>query len=385
MHQYVFDSNTSWWKISMVSRQNIICESELLFYNYLRLLTSLDEGLYALACEEDACCLATIFRSFKLIEVIEDVMRQLLIEETELDGEADFGDVAESGVESYVLSHDESFRVDDLDLNLNEPVNLNVFQIETQSELSVSEEPNIDESTPSDGRFIYDNEGIDTAYYTQYDVDSSKDAGTDDDDDDFLVDEENEIVEPDVNVHLFGISMDVPFANIGITNLVLDDVLKGEDVDVINADGFDSDTSNDDETSNYRKRRKYFTIVKEAKDRVYMHFIESKRNLNLYKNDNIRVRARSNGKVLVFTMSQGTRPTDLNHEIEAGPSGSNGPSTRSKKRRIQIFDQIRVNPKIPVKAIQDQLQRDIELQIYMSKAFRAKVKVGREIRGNNVL
>nr|GEY12157.1 hypothetical protein [Tanacetum cinerariifolium] len=45
------------------------CESELLFYNYIRLLTSLDEGLYALACEEDACCLATLFRSFKLIEV----------------------------------------------------------------------------------------------------------------------------------------------------------------------------------------------------------------------------------------------------------------------------------------------------------------------------
>ncbi|GKD42493.1 hypothetical protein Tco_1267138 [Tanacetum coccineum] len=57
---------------------------------------------------------------------------------------------------------------------------------------------------------------------------SSKDAGTDDDDD---VDEENEIVEPDVDVHLFG-----------------------EDVDVVNADGFDSDPGNDKER-NYRKRR----------------------------------------------------------------------------------------------------------------------------------
>nr|GFA70036.1 hypothetical protein [Tanacetum cinerariifolium] len=62
----------------------------------------------------------------------------------------------------------------------------------------------------------------------------------------------------------------VPFHNIGVTNLVPDDVLKGGDVDVINADGFDSDPE-------------------------------------------------------------------------------------------KIFDQVRVNPKIPVKAVQDQLQCDLEL------------------------
>ncbi|GKF43140.1 hypothetical protein Tco_0129692 [Tanacetum coccineum] len=81
-----------------------------------------------------------------------------------------------------------------------------------------------DESAPTDGQFFYDNEGIDTAYETEYDVQSSEDASTDDDDDvdeDFLVDEENEIVEPDVDVYLFGIIMDFPFDNIGITNLVM--------------------------------------------------------------------------------------------------------------------------------------------------------------------
>ncbi|GKG60026.1 hypothetical protein Tco_0609690, partial [Tanacetum coccineum] len=85
------------------------------------------------------------------------------------------------------------------------------------------------------GEFFYVDEGIDTSHETEYDVQSSEDAGTgtDDDDEDFLVDEENEIVEPDVDVHLFGISIDLPFDNIGITNLVPDDVLKGEDVDVI--------------------------------------------------------------------------------------------------------------------------------------------------------
>ncbi|GJX83945.1 hypothetical protein Tco_0333426, partial [Tanacetum coccineum] len=177
--------------------------------------------------------------------VIDDVMRQLSFDETELDGETGFADVAGSGVDSSGLSHDKSFGVDDLDLNLNEPVNLNVSQVETQSELPVSEEPDVsptqepilvevstqepivaeistqepivaevsteapiveegngqeDESAPTDGQFFYDDEGIYTAYETEYDVQSSKDAGTDDDDDDvdedFLVDKENEIVEP---------------------------------------------------------------------------------------------------------------------------------------------------------------------------------------------
>nr|GFD32253.1 hypothetical protein [Tanacetum cinerariifolium] len=95
-------------------------------------------------------------------------------------------------------------------------------------------------------------------------------------------------VKPNVDVHLFCISKDVPFDNIDVNNLVVGDVLEGDDVDVVNPDGFDSDTSNDNEISNYRKRRYNFAGEKEAKDRGYLHFIESKRKLKLYKNDNIR-------------------------------------------------------------------------------------------------
>ncbi|GJX44054.1 heat stress transcription factor B-4-like protein [Tanacetum coccineum] len=346
--------------------------------------------------------------------IIDDVMRQLSFDEIELDGEAGFANVTRSGVDSSRLSHDESFGVDDLDLNLNEPINLNVSQVETQSELPVSKEPDVgrtqepilvevstqepivaevstqepivaevstevpiveevgtqefsvedvvledyvssgedaehgngqeDESAPTDGQFFYDDEGINTAYETEYDVQSSEDAGTDDDDDDddvdedFLVDEENEIVEPDVDVHLFGISMDLPFDNIGVTNLVPDDVLEGEDVDVINADSFDKDPGVINDSGQWKYSfytGQKFTTPKEAKDRVYLHSIKSRRNLKLYKNDGVRIRARCDGKVLVFTMSQGTGPTSPNRGLEAGPSGSSGPTTRSKKGRIQ--------------------------------------------------
>nr|GEV25054.1 hypothetical protein [Tanacetum cinerariifolium] len=176
----------------------------------------------------------------------------------------------------------------------------------------------------------------DTLHVSNNNVQSSEDVGTYDDDDVneyFLVDEANEIVKPDVDVHLFGISMDLPFENIGITNLVSSDVLEGDDVDVINADGFDSDPRNDEER-NYSKRR---------------------RNLKMYKNDSVRIRAKCEGKMLVFTMSQGIGPTGPNRRMKAGPSGSSGPTTRSKKRK----NTVRVYPDILVKAVQGQL-RELE-------------------------
>nr|GEX75220.1 hypothetical protein [Tanacetum cinerariifolium] len=369
----------------MVLKKGYTGKSEPMFYNYLRPLTSLDEGLYALACEEDVRFLATLVRSFKetleeindqpvgsiaanitekmllltwhessetlkepvcdsvtpsslpqadciltpptdesvitytqlsgVQGVIDDVMRQLSFDETELDGEACFADVAGSDVDSSGLSHDESFRVDDLDLNLNEepdePILVEVSIEESivacgRDYVSSGEDVaqyngEFNELARNDGQFFFDDEGIDT----KYDVQSSEDAGTDDDDDDvdedLLVDEENEIVEPDVDVHLFGINMDLPFDNIGVTNLVSNDVLEGEDVDVINPDGFDTNHGNDEET-HYRKRR---------------------------------------------------------------------------------LAQLRTE--MGVKAVQDQLQYELEVQISMSKAFRAKAKAEREIRGDNVL
>ncbi|GJY46358.1 hypothetical protein Tco_0435421 [Tanacetum coccineum] len=91
--------------------------------------------------------------------------------------------------------------------------------------------------------------------------------------------------------------------------------------------------------------------------------------------------------------------------MEAGPSRSSGPTTRSKKRKntgtnddsqasLSFSDAhdkedlcpwVLVNPDIPVKAVQDQLQRKLEVQISMSKAFRAKAKAKREIKGDHCL
>ncbi|GKA17138.1 hypothetical protein Tco_0696975 [Tanacetum coccineum] len=180
----------------MVVQLGYTGESEPLFYNYHRPLTSLDERLYALACEEDVRCLVILVRSLKLIEVciehgvtaLDSYIRQprfrSIIEEI-TDEPVSIALVEHRSEKMLLLTwHDSSKptkeyvcefvtprsfvehdfnthcedsvcesvtprcipHFDDLDLNLNEPVNLNVSQIETQSELHVSEEPDVGRS-----------------------------------------------------------------------------------------------------------------------------------------------------------------------------------------------------------------------------------------------
>ncbi|GKE91737.1 hypothetical protein Tco_1572832, partial [Tanacetum coccineum] len=189
-----------------------------------------------------------------------------------------FADVAGSGMDSSGLSRDESFGLpvsEEPDVGpTQEPILAEVstqepIVAEVSTEVLIVEEVGTQEfsvkdvviedyvSSGEDGEDAKQGNGQEdkSAPTDQFFYDDDTDDDDDDDaDEDFLVDEENEIVEPDVDVHLFGICMDLPFDNIGFTNLVSDDVLEGEDVDVINADGFDSDPGNDEER-NYRKRR----------------------------------------------------------------------------------------------------------------------------------
>ncbi|GJR33305.1 hypothetical protein Tco_1109537 [Tanacetum coccineum] len=369
------------------------------------------KGLSSLACEEDVCCLATLVRCFMLIEVyikhgvtalysylmaprfratlkeINDepagsiaanrTEKMLLLtwhESSETPKEHVCDSITPSSLpqpdciltlptdesvitytqlsgvqgvdtQSHVLiphpitssrlSHDESFRVDDLDLNLNEEpdVNLNVSQVETQSELPVSEEPDVGRSQePILAERFELGLNVEDVVLEDY-VISGEEAA-------YLVKMQ---VQADDD-------MDRPFDNICVTNLVSNDVLEGEDVDVHPISGWFT-------TLIHVKENKQ--IQEKANDRVYLHSIESKRNLKLYKNDGVRIRARCDGKVLVFIMSHGDGPTGPNHAMEPGPSGSSGPTTR----------------------IQDQLQRKLEVQISMSKAFRAKAIAEREIKG----
>nr|GEY00431.1 hypothetical protein [Tanacetum cinerariifolium] len=260
----------------MVLKLGYIGKSEPMFYNYLRPLTSLDEGLYSLACKEDVCCLATHVRSFQLIEVIDDC-DEVSFDETQMDGEAGFADVVGSGVDIETQSEFPVSEEQDVgrtqepimeEVSTQEPI---VAKVSTQEPIvaEVSTHVPIVEEV---GTQEFSVEDVVLEDYVSSREDVEQYNGTDDDDDvdeDFLVDEENEIVEPDVDVYFFGIGIDLPFDNNDVTNLVPDDVLEREGVDVINVDGFDSDPGNDEET-NYRKIRlaELRTEMKGAKEHV---------------------------------------------------------------------------------------------------------------------
>nr|GEU57482.1 hypothetical protein [Tanacetum cinerariifolium] len=375
-----------------------------MFYNYLRPFTSLDEGLYALAYDEDVRCLTTLVRSFKLIEVyiehgvtaldsylmaprfratieeITDEPGSIVANRTEKmllltwheSNETTKEPVCDSIVPISLPQHDSSTpRKDSVyesitprcmpDSILTSPTDESLITytqlsgvqgVDTQShvlpiiqsQFKVSTQKPIVAEVNTQVPIVED---VETQEFNVKDVVledySSEDASADDDDDvdeDFLVDKENEIVEPDVDVHLFSISTNIPFDNIGVTNIVLDDVLEGEYVNVINDDGFDNDPGNDEET-NYMKRR--LAELRTKIEGVINANGQWKRNLKLHKNDDVRIRARCDGKVHVFTMSQCTGSTGLNRRMEVVPSGSSDPTTRSKKRRIQgVSENIRL-------------------------------------------
>ncbi|GJT46100.1 hypothetical protein Tco_0954815 [Tanacetum coccineum] len=72
---------------------------------------------------------------------------------------------------------------------------------------------------------------------------------------------------PDVEVNMFGINNNVPFDNIGITIQLPKEVLAGEDVDVVNVDGFDSETGCEDEVG-FKRRKKLKELIRGMENRV---------------------------------------------------------------------------------------------------------------------
>jgi hypothetical protein len=160
----------------------------------------------------------------------------------------------------------------------------------------------------------------------------------------------------------------------------------------------------------------------------------------LVKNDGLRIRVVCDNQIPVFTESLLGGSTGPTVDTGVGPSGSSGPLDRGSKRKRndvgtsddvddqcpwvlyvgkdklrqnwivkthkekhtclqsreikhctykylanKIYDLVKVNPEIPGKAVQDQLQRELHLQVSMKKAFRAKAKAEKDVAGDHNL
>ncbi|GJW77725.1 hypothetical protein Tco_0139407 [Tanacetum coccineum] len=201
------------------------------------------------------------------------VIRYIDFDDNELDGGLEFSYLDAINVDKSGLSHDEHFGVDDLDLNLDLNLNLNARR-DTRTEELV--EQGISQQV------LYDVEG------------------------DGIVDKENEMIEPDVEVNLFGLTRNEAFDNIGITSELPDEFFQGDGVEVGNVVGFDSATGFEDEPGFERGR----------------YLVMQQRIREIYAN-----------QLPVFTESQCSGSTSPSEAVGVGPSGSSGPVTRSKKRK----------------------------------------------------
>ncbi|GKB71194.1 hypothetical protein Tco_0932606 [Tanacetum coccineum] len=179
------------------------------------------------------------------------------------------------------------------------------------------------------------------------------------------------------------------------------------DLDVIDNEEFESASDEDGlerftqrKLKQLRKQNKpkhgnvhkyYFYVGQEfvsgdkVKDRVHRHPIETKRYLFLKKNDKQRVRSKGRGKIHVFEptsndgLSQGAGPSQVTRPNKEPGSSQKKSGLREK---LVLLRELIIVQIVPIKAIQDQLQKKYQVEVSRMKTFRAKSKVVDQVRGD---
>nr|GEZ00178.1 hypothetical protein [Tanacetum cinerariifolium] len=355
-------------------------------YQYLRPMTDLDVGLLALGLDEDVHSLTSLISNFKVIEVfiehgitklncyymsnslirvtIEEYQEDMVLEASsaspkknellmlkcfDITNIDDRLEVVSCDVVHFAgschkeLSHDETFGTNDLDPP--PPFDMNILAHVSTDEGILSDYAKVqdilDKELGNENELDYVNYASvnkDTRHSNTTRVDehlNNDNAPLENaalieakDDDDVMIDEENKIHEAKVEVHLSGLEeSDYQFTNIGVSSEVPDNVFMEKDRYEMDINDFNIVSGGEGDFPGGRKK----------------HVISSKR---------LSGKVKIKGRTYNFL---------------------------AKK----ILDQIKVNPGIPVKAVQDILQRELEVHISMSKAFRAKAKANKEIKGDH--
>nr|KAJ0201766.1 hypothetical protein LSAT_V11C600334450 [Lactuca sativa] len=257
---------------------------------------------------------------------------------------------------------------------------------------------------------------------------------------DELVDDENNVSEVEVDMTDFNLNLDKDYGCVqmdGFHNGVGTND-EHEDIEVIDNDRwYYLDEGSEDE----RKRRcvlknlakekrcslgnihkasfyvgQKFKSKKELKEKIDMHALETRRNLYYKKNDKLRLRALCRGVVPVINASgvvglntkNKSKGKEVNSEkvncswfLHASRSNTESPwfvrtlndnHTCLQSRKIRactatfiskrIMDQIDTNPGIPLRALQEQLQKDFEVGVSIDKVFRAKAIATKIVEGD---
>ncbi|GJX96569.1 putative transcription factor interactor and regulator CCHC(Zn) family protein, partial [Tanacetum coccineum] len=179
-----------------------------------------------------------------------------------------------------------------------------------------------------------------------------------------------------------------------------------DDLDVIDNDNFESGTDSDDDGIEKVRRKKLkqikrakesednimhkhfffvgqtFASADDVKERVRLHSIKTRRQLYLAKNDKVRIRAKCFGRnssvytrvVKVLVVRGLAKPLVARDECPWAVQ-------ITKVKNSETWeDQVEKNPDIPIRALQEELQRKYELGVSRQKAFRAKAAAQNQLK-----
>nr|KAJ0190757.1 hypothetical protein LSAT_V11C800394080 [Lactuca sativa] len=208
---------------------------------------------------------------------------------------------------------------------------------------------------------------------------SDSEGSGDSSDSDFIVDEDNLLDDPEVDMHDFYLNIDDNLEWVGDAHITTENVaMSDEEMEMINTDVLQFKSSSDEGQISKRRNKipaaervqindaaqvsdpfyilQTFSSSQEAKDRIYLHAIETRRELDIVKNDKNRVRVVCKGTILDMGILETSR--------KGGPSKTSGKGGPNKKKSAVKVDE---SNKCPWKLL---------------VMFRAKAKSLETIRGD---
>ncbi|GJS04793.1 mutator type transposase [Tanacetum coccineum] len=225
-----------------------------------------------------------------------------------------------------------------------------------------------------------------------YTMDSdSEDLDYDPKHDDVFDDDEHIVEEVHVNMNNFIFTAD-PKHDTSIGGVDVQD----DDLDVIDYDSFGSDLDDGIDSERRMQLRELRRIGKQknkgpnkyyfylgqqfaskeiVKGRVKKHSVETRRQLILVKNDNERVRVRCQGTIpalVPYVAIDNNTDKNVFSQTKGGPAIRENINSGKQNILDHVIKSLATNPDIPVRAVQDQMQKQFEVGVSKMKAFRAK-------------
>nr|KAJ0188756.1 hypothetical protein LSAT_V11C900480270 [Lactuca sativa] len=393
---------------------HIDSDQTLLYYHFLRPFGDLDFGLFALGSDQDVHHLGMYVANHKLIDV--------------------YIEHGKTNLHTYSMSPNPS-KVKIVEIKEPPACSKQLFlewndspiehesvpdltKVENDSHLDkepslvdhIDFEMNVENEDDYDGSGHNNGSGSD-----EFDDDSESQ------DSDFFIDEDNLIHDVDVDMKDFhmNIDKDVEWVGGSSESNVPEDTQQG-DLEVINTEVLLSGSSSDEANDGKRRKtiraiqRAYendaalvsepfyifqtFSSSKDFKTQVKLHSIRTRREIQLEKNDTNRVRFVCKGTIPNLATNEEEKcpwviycskwKRDIDWMVKTYTKEHRCLQTRKVKAcdykflSEHIVQVIETNPKIPIRALQEQLQREYQMDISHMKTFKAKQQALKHVQGD---